>query len=358
MRATVTCLAIVLLAGGRVDAREPAGRVVKLTLHLPPSAAPAKDCRLLPKPKNAKGNAADLYRKAVESFQSVRENSPEEFPWERLQKWLKTPPNKLPRKKVRSALRRFRPALDLLKQAAQCKRCEWPAYPATQESIRSLSDYRNLAKLLAVQARLQVARGRQDQAVRTIQTGLAMARRLGEAPALIQGLVGVAIGAVTLNQVEALVQAPDAPSLRRSLQELPRPLVDLTKAIEAELANVKKDPRIQGNPAAQKAMRDILQPALDHARVISRRLDRQVAALQCIEALRLYAAAHKGKFPSALTKITKPPVPRDPVTKKPFLYRRRGANAILEAPPETAKAAAAHALRYELTLKQRSKTRR
>ena len=60
--------------------------------------------------------------------------------------------------------------------------------------------------------------------------------------------------------------------------------------------------------------------------------DRQVAILRAIEAIRLYAAAHDGQLPETLDQITEVPVPEDPATGKPFLYRRAGAAAILHGP--------------------------
>jgi hypothetical protein len=72
---------------------------------------------------------------------------------------------------------------------------------------------------------------------------------------------------------------------------------------------------------------------------------------QCIEALRLYAAAHEGKFPKELSRITEVPVPNDPVMQKPFVYRCTGSDAVLEAPaPEGA--TERDAIRYELSLKE------
>ncbi len=59
------------------------------------------------------------------------------------------------------------------------------------------------------------------------------------------------------------------------------------------------------------------------------KLDRRVAALRVVEAVRLYAASHDGKLPEELSQITEVPVPDDPATGKPFEYRRDGAAAVL-----------------------------
>ncbi len=81
------------------------------------------------------------------------------------------------------------------------------------------------------------------------------------------------------------------------------------------------------------------------------RLDRHVAALQCIEALRLYAGANQGEFPDALADITQAPVANDPITRKPFAYSRTGSQAVLKGPaPEGGDAK--DAIDYVLNLKK------
>jgi hypothetical protein len=78
------------------------------------------------------------------------------------------------------------------------------------------------------------------------------------------------------------------------------------------------------------------------------RLDRQIAALRCVEAVRLYAAAHGGRLPSALAEVKEVPIPADPMTGKPFAYRLEGRTATLEGPA----APGFSALAYELALKE------
>ncbi len=90
-------------------------------------------------------------------------------------------------------------------------------------------------------------------------------------------------------------------------------------------------------------------PALGRAYFLTAKLDRHVAALRCIEAVRMYAAGHDGKPPARLSDITAVPVPIDPVTGKPFAYKAVGDTVTLEgrAPaPDRPK----DDLRYELTL--------
>jgi hypothetical protein len=165
---------------------------------------------------------------------------------------------------------------------------------------------------------------------------------------LIHGLVGTAVGVLVLKEVEHLIQAPDSPNLYRALDALPKPLIDLSGQMDAEMANIESQ---YLNPLTRIAMKRQLEPAHERIRVVTKKPDRQAAALQCIEALRLHASAHDGKFPNQLSDVTEVSVPVDPLSGKPFVYKRSGAKAVLEAVlPETAMPK--DALKYNLKLKE------
>jgi tetratricopeptide (TPR) repeat protein len=344
MRRAFASLIIVFFVAFPASAQPQEGkaRTVELTLYLAKSPEPKQKYQLLPKAQEqTDADAVPLYEKAVQSL-------PKDFKTDQIRQWLDTPSDKLPREQVQSTLQQLKPTLQLLEQAAKCKQCNWPPFkPGTLPE--NLSEYRKLAYILALQARFQVAQGQYDQAISTLQIGLAMARHLGEAPTLIQGLVGVAIAGVIMNQAEELIQASNALSLYWALRDLPRPFINLTKQIELEIANIKKD----RNPVIRKQFEEQLKPAHERARMIAKKLDRHIAALQCIEAMRLYAAGHNGKFPGALDEIAEVPVPGDPVTQKPFGYTRIGSKAVLEAAaPEGA--TGKDAMRYELKLMEQN----
>lgn len=77
----------------------------------------------------------------------------------------------------------------------------------------------------------------------------------------------------------------------------------------------------------------LLLPAMQAARTAQVRLDRDIAALRVIEALRMFAAEHDGRLPERLDDIDAVPVPPNPATSKPFVYQLDGQTAILELPP-------------------------
>lgn len=181
---------------------------------------------------------------------------------------------------------------------------------------------------LALQVRVQIAQGQYDKAIGTVQTGFAMVMHLSKAPTLARGSVGLAISELICRQLELFVQRPDAPNLYLALRGLPQPFIDLTEQLEMD------------DSGTGEKMRSLMN-----------RSNRRVVALQCIEAIRLYAAAHNGKFPNELSDITQVPVPHDPVTQKPHIYRRTGSKAFLEAPAVKG-LADKYTIHYELSLKE------
>ena len=76
----------------------------------------------------------------------------------------------------------------------------------------------------------------------------------------------------------------------------------------------------------------LLLPAMEACRAAQVRLERDIAALRVIEALRMYAASHAGGLPARLDEITAVSVPLNPATGQPFVYRLDRSTAVLELP--------------------------
>jgi hypothetical protein len=87
---------------------------------------------------------------------------------------------------------------------------------------------------------------------------------------------------------------------------------------------------------------------------LNTRLERDIAMLRCVEAIRMYAAGHEGRLPQALSDITEAPVPLDPVYGRTFSYQVAGGKAVLEspAPPDTSEK---DGLRYEIAIRHATK---
>lgn len=80
-------------------------------------------------------------------------------------------------------------------------------------------------------------------------------------------------------------------------------------------------------------------------------LERKIALLRAVEAVRLHAAEHGGQLPESLDQVTVVPVPLDPGTGKPFEYLRDGATVTLTSriPGEPLESTG---LRYRVTIRQ------
>lgn len=329
MKRILACIAFVSAAFcSEGFARGP--RTVDLTIHPAKAAQPNEAYRLLPKPaEQTDCDAAALYRKAVEAMPNEKGKDP-------VLEWARMPIEEVPLDEAESELARFEDALKLVEEAGKCQRCQWETATgaalwqtaAGSELLEDLQEYRRLAMLICLKAKVAIAKGNLESALGDMRSGFSMAKNIGEGPTVTEGLVGIAIGALMLNPVNEFIQRPDSPSLYEALAALPKPLVDVNKALEEEMANIDSSVPL----LARGAMKRQLEPAHARVRELMNRLDRDVAGLQCVEALRLYAAKHDGKFPNRLEEITEVAIPVSPAAQKAFAYKRSDSEAILEAP--------------------------
>ncbi len=91
-------------------------------------------------------------------------------------------------------------------------------------------------------------------------------------------------------------------------------------------------------------------PATEKCRLAQTRLEQRIRMLRCVEALRLYAAAHGGKLPAKLSDV-EVPLSVDPVTGREFLYKLEGETAHLRgSPPPGFETNAPYNVHYEITI--------
>lgn len=311
-------------------------RVVRLTIA-PARLDAARSLPLLPgSEQQTDGDGAELYAKAVQAL-------PQGPKTDQVQQWLGVPLDELPAADVQAILQQAKTSLELAGQGAKCRSCEWPPFQSGTMPT-GLAEFRNLARLLCLRARLQIAQRQYDDAVGTIRTGLAMARHVGESPTVVQGMVGVAIAAMVLRCAEDMAQAAGSPNLYHAMQALPHPLIDLNQPISAELKGL--DANSQYSEATRNMMRRQMESSFDRVRQLMNRLDGTVAALQYIEALRHHVATHDGSLPARLGDIADVELAAD---EKSFAYRLDESMATLEvSPPQGGRSK--DAVRYEITV--------
>ncbi len=80
------------------------------------------------------------------------------------------------------------------------------------------------------------------------------------------------------------------------------------------------------------AASDLMLPAVNAFRTAQTRSQQQIALLQTVEAIRMYAAANASKLPASLSDLTYP-APNDPFTGQPFSYKVDGEQALLSGKP-------------------------
>ncbi len=318
MLASAASVIVFAVVGTAADKREDGTK--KLTLRRAGQTAGATELGLLPKPEEmTDGDAFALYTKALESLSK-------DLDWQKVRAWRQMPMEGLPPDEVAAVLRPFDASLPLLEQAGRCKRCDWPLTFEDDPPI-DLQACRNVVFLVALRARSELARGDHASCARTLGTGLALARHLSAGPSVIHLLVGAGVSALAYGEIELYIQQPGAPSLEAALRAVPKPMFD------------EEHSELYGMDEASR----------NKVRLILRRANRHVIALQYVETLRSYATK-AGEWPATLSDL-KAPLPDDPVAGKPFSYQRLSeTQAVLEGPVPAGGDAVKDGVRYELTM--------
>jgi hypothetical protein len=445
----------------RVGPPRPEPKPTALSLSPAGEPRPALRYRLLPLSSElTPGNAAPVYLRIRHELSTGYKEMQDE-----VSRLRELPFDQLPKEEARKLVDQWAPRLRQIHYGARRQFCDW-GYTLPEERENAIEillpdaqEMRVWARLLKLKARVEIAEGKRDDAVETLQTGLAFGRHVAEGPFLINGLVGIAICQLMLEELETLIGQPGAPNLYWALTALPRPMISLRTALETEeilgenlipeLAELR-DPegrrtddewasllrrlharvtkvggklhsygqdtpqlkilrelslaalRAQALPEAERYARDRLgwsdvevkaatadqkvalylagryrelrddlfktaslgpldaravrartdaardaakrepavglfvelMPAVEAAVVSQARLDRRIAALRLIEAIRLHADASGGRLPETLDEIKLVPVPADPLRNRPFDYTRDVETARLDAPAD------------------------
>ena len=239
--ALILAMAIMLLICGPASAAKKPNKptVTKLELQPAPEPRPALEYQLLPGfLDQTPGNAALEYQRQIAEWHDTDNDKLDE----QLADWLEMPLEKLPLDEVQAALCErlsILDSLDSLDRAARRDRCDWQL-PIREKSpllilMPELSTLRSFARLLVIKARLEIAEGKYEQAVKTLQTGYALSRHTAEAPTLIHALVGIAVSDMMTSVVEDLIARPDSPNMYWALTALPSPIISIRKAAAAEV---------------------------------------------------------------------------------------------------------------------------
>ena len=334
MNKTLACFLFLILTAGTTF-----GYPVTLMIHPSKISESAETYRLFETSEELTDtDAFPLYEKAIQQM-------PKGVNQKKIHEWFKLPFEQFPQKEAENVIQKYSESLRLVARATRCGKCNWPQWKPGQVPP-DVKGYRDLAYILRTQARLDYSRGRHKDTLAAMQTSFGIAKHLGQAPTIIQAMVGGAIGGVTCREIESFVQCKDSPNLYAALANLPEPLTDVNIAIESESANLK-----DYNILLRKQFEKQLKPAHEKVRLNAKRLDNHVKALQVVESIRHYAATHDGQLPEALSDIKDQEVPNDLISGKAFEYRRTVEGAMLKsAIPEGGKEK--DTIHYEIELKK------
>ena len=222
---------------GISHAKERELEITRMTIHPAALPSPAMKYRLLPDFIDKRpGNAAVYYNQMWAERYGLRQEINKN--WREYYSWIEMPIDQLPQNKVEKYVRMTSRIYDDFKWASRLETCDW-CLPIREGNplcilLPQIQEKRGAARMFAVRARLQIAQGKFDEAIDTLQTSYALGRNMGEGKFLVSSLVGIAICGITSNQVETIIQQPECPNLYWTLTMLPSPLVDTRPAFEPE----------------------------------------------------------------------------------------------------------------------------
>jgi hypothetical protein len=220
----------------------PAVPVVKLTVHAAESPMPALRYELLPNfREQVPGNAALSYHRAILLLNEGRSNDPKKAREHdaKIDEMAAKPNKDINVAELREYLQSYRQVFRELEAGAKRDKCDWDLERRADADgigmlLPEVQKMRELARLLSLRCRLQIAEGKIADALQDVQTGFAMARHVGEGPSLIQALVGMALFQIFSNRLEQIIDMPGSPNLYWALTVLPRPFQDMHKPLEGE----------------------------------------------------------------------------------------------------------------------------
>jgi hypothetical protein len=220
-------------------APQPATKPAEFVLHPSPFPSPSIQYRLLPDVVDLeRANAAPLYLLGCSKQFLAAENQEMQKEVDALEA---ATPEAMDHNAVKKILATFNSSLREVELGARREYCHWEL-PTRSEGFSTLlphlTDLRFLARLLSLQAKLQIAEHDFDHAAHTLQTSFGLAHHLNQDAFLIQMLVGGAISDMALKRVEQWITTPGSPNLYWSLTDLPAPFLDIRAGMLGERALV------------------------------------------------------------------------------------------------------------------------
>ncbi|MBN2025105.1 MAG: hypothetical protein JW809_20175 [Pirellulales bacterium] len=235
------------------EASPPAPTRVDLALHPAEPPAAALKYRLTPDYlEQTPGNAATLYLRFTMRFHDqwaramgMTMDNPESQNRfmqlsNQMEVWLRQPPSELPCDEVEQFLSHFDRSLDYAQAASRRVDCDWghllreSGNDVLSVEIYEFDALHGLDRIIALKARLRVAKGDFDGACSWLRTAYCHARHRSMAPFPVNKIFGMQLVGRVADQLEAMSQQPGAPNLYWTVAALPRPPVNIEDEIELD----------------------------------------------------------------------------------------------------------------------------
>ena len=240
------------------EAKPPQPQTVTMTIRPQPTTRPALKHRLMPAMvEQTPGDAGPLYLQAAGMYPQAASEFADKTLTDEEARRFGLADNKehqhtwsslfmeLPLEKLRAEPPELRTylgatgAYGLLEAATRRETVSWHL-PIREQGFATLlphlNSMRGLSRRVCVQARLHLAKGEFDAALRTLQINFAMARALDAEAVLVQQLVGAGVAAQGLTVLQEAVGLPGFPNLYWALADLPTPMFDVRQSLEMERA--------------------------------------------------------------------------------------------------------------------------
>lgn len=186
------------------------------------------------------GNAAPFYYRALMARRHIPDTHWKQFN-DNDKAWSEGPLDEKTCSLIKEWLKPHGTSLRELEAAVYREYCDWDlrlqdlkGMDVIQFLLPEMQDSRDLARVLRLKARVEIAERRYGDAIETLRWGYRLAHDCAEQPLLISNLVGMAISAIMTEELIELIEAPGSPNMYWAIATLPQPLIDVRRALEFE----------------------------------------------------------------------------------------------------------------------------
>ena len=210
--------------------------VIRMSVTPAAEPVPSLRYRLVSRDVDLKpGNSVPYYYRAMLNLARDSENIRKKYKEEEIDQWETpgaegTPIRDLPLEKVRDvANSTVGSAGAQIVDATTRRECNWELGIEDMRGVDLVSfllpefqSARELARMLTLRTRLEIAERRYDDAIETMRQQFRLGHDVSQVPLLVCGLVGIAIDSLSSSALVEFIANPDSPNMYWALTEIPQ----------------------------------------------------------------------------------------------------------------------------------------